>query len=299
MSVYNKKKLFYFMKPDNFYDRDDIKRIDKMDHAGDMLTLYDKLIFFTMNRDGLLAYKMGDEYEEYPIEDIAEDFNYPVELVKETLDVFSKFHTIEQTEEGFYFFPDSLEYTQSTTVGAERKKEQRKNRKLKQELEEESEDEVEEIEESVEVDDCPGYIQLNKEQNTNQQLILNKKLNKELKLNEYKDTNKQIDNNYMNTIKQIIDKLNEITHKKFTINNEFVNNWIVELLDQGYTIEHFIKVIKIKNDEWGDDPERRKFLRPGTLFNPDNFDKFLRNDFNKSDEEKLEAALEEFINDEE
>ena len=82
------------MKPDNFYDRDDIKRIDKMDHAGDMLTLYDKLIFFTMNRDGLLAYKMGDGYEEYPIEDIAEDFNYPVELVKETLDVFSKFHTI-------------------------------------------------------------------------------------------------------------------------------------------------------------------------------------------------------------
>lgn len=295
MSVYNKKKLFYFMKPDNFYDRDDIKRINKMDHAGDILTLYDKLIFFTMNRDGLLAYKMGDGYEEYPIEDIAEDFNYPVELVKETLEVFSKFHTIEKTEDGFYFFPDSLEYTQSTTIGAERKKEQRKNRKLKQEIKEES---IEEIDESR-VDDCPEYIHLNKDQQleAKQQLILNKNLKK--KINEDINANKQIDNNYKNIIKQIIDKLNEITHKNFTTNNDFVNNWIIELLNEGYTKEHFIKVIKLKNDEWGEDLNKRKFLRPGTLFNPKNFDKFLRNDFNKSDDEKMDDMLEEFINDKE
>ncbi len=295
MSVYNKKKLFYFMKPDNFYDRDDIKRINKMDHAGDILTLYDKLIFFTMNRDGLLAYKMGDGYEEYPIEDIAEDFNYPVELVKETLEVFSKFHTIEKTEDGFYFFPDSLEYTQSTTIGAERKKEQRKNRKLKQEIKEKS---IEEIDESR-VDDCPEYIHLNKDQQleAKQQLILNKNLKK--KINEDINANKQIDNNYKNIIKQIIDKLNEITHKNFTTNNDFVNNWIIELLNEGYTKEHFIKVIKLKNDEWGEDLNKRKFLRPGTLFNPKNFDKFLRNDFNKSDDEKMDDMLEEFINDKE
>lgn len=40
---------------------------------------------------------MGDGYEEYPIADIVEDFNYPVELVKETLDVFIKMY-----DNGYY-----------------------------------------------------------------------------------------------------------------------------------------------------------------------------------------------------
>lgn len=284
------------MKPDNFYDRDDIKRIEKLDHSGDILTLYDKLIFYTMNRDGMLAYKIGDEYEEYPIEEIAEDFNYPVELVKETLEVLSRFHTIELNEDGFYYFPDSIEYTQSTTVGAERKKEQRKNKKLKQEIEDEYNQE--EKEDNIKVDTCPEYIQLNKEQQL-QKTIIKKELNKEKEIKIDLDTNTQINNNYIDTIKQIIDNLNIITHKNFTTNNEFVNNWIIELLKEGYTLNDFIKVINIKNNEWGDSPDKRKFLRPGTLFNPNNFEKYLRNDFNKTDEEKMNDILGDFENGEE
>lgn len=284
------------MKPDNFYDRDDIKRIEKLDHSGDILTLYDKLIFYTMNRDGMLAYKIGDEYEEYPIEEITEDFNYPVELVKETLEVLSRFHTIELNEDGFYYFPDSIEYTQSTTVGAERKKEQRKNKKLKQELEDEYNQE--EKEDNIMVDTCPEYIQLNKEQQL-QKTIIKKELNKEKEIKIDLDTNTQINNNYIDTIKQIIDNLNIITHKNFTTNNEFVNNWIIELLKEGYTLNDFIKVINIKNNEWGDSPDKRKFLRPGTLFNPNNFEKYLRNDFNKTDEEKMNDILGDFENGEE
>lgn len=284
------------MKPDNFYDRDDIKRIEKLYHSGDILTLYDKLIFYTMNRDGMLAYKIGDGYEEYPIEEIAEDFNYPVELVKETLEVLSRFHTIELNKDGFYYFPDSIEYTQSTTVGAERKKEQRKNKKLKQELEDECNQE--EKEDNIEVDNCPEYIQLNKEQQL-QKTIIKKELNKEKEIKIDLDTNTQINNNYIDTIKQIIDNLNNITHKNFTTNNEFVNNWIIELLKEGYTLNDFIKVINIKNNEWGDSPDKRKFLRPGTLFNPNNFEKYLRNDFNKTDEEKMNDILGEFENGEE
>ena len=269
MSVYNTKKLFYFMKPDNFYDRDDIKRIDKMDHAGDMLTLYDKLIFFTMNRDGLLAYKMGDGYEEYPIEDIAEDFNYPVELVKETLDVFSKFHTIEQTEEGFYFFPDSLAYTQSTTVGAESKKEQRNKQKLENSIKESVELENEKV------DKCPEYIHINTEEeikeDTNKEKNKNIKKEKEIDVN----TKEQLYNKYNKEINDIIYYLNNETNKKFTTESDFVKDLIVDRLEENYTIEDFKSVIDHKTKEWLNNKEFNKNLRPGTLFSKNNFERYL------------------------
>ena len=39
-------------------------------------------------------------------------------------------------------------------------------------------------------------------------------------------------------------------------NNDFVTNWLIELLDSGYTIDDFKKVIDNKSDEWGNDPEK-------------------------------------------
>ena len=46
-------------------------------------------------------------------------------------------------------------------------------------------------------------------------------------------------------------------------------------MDSGYTKDDFKKVIDNKVDEWGNDPEKRKYLRPGTLFNPKNSNKHL------------------------
>ena len=255
------------MKPDKFYERDDIKRIDKMDYAGDILTLYDKLIFYTMNRDGLLVHKYRDKYENYSLEEIAEDYNYPVELVKETIDILLKLNTIEQTDEGFYFFPDSLEYTKSNTVGAENKKEQRKRKKLQEEKEING------------VDKCPVYIQIdtNKDIQENQQEYIQQEENKETKKEKEIESNtkEQLYKKYNKEINEIINYLNIETNKKFTTDSVFVKNLIVDRLEEEHTIDEFKSIIDYKTKEWINNKDYNKNLRPGTLFSKNNFVRYL------------------------
>lgn len=251
------------MKPDSFYERDDIKRIDKMARAGDILTLYDKLIFYTMNRDELLAHKFRNDYENYSVEEIAEDFNYPVELVKETLEILLKLNTIELTDDGFYFFPDSLEYTKSTTVGAESKKEQRNKKKLEKSVENDK------------VDKCLEYIHINTKEelleHTNKEKDKNLKKEKEVNIN----TKLQLYNKYNKEINEIISYLNNETNKKFTTESEFVKDLIVDRLEENHTIDDFKSIIYRKTKEWLNNKEFNKNLRPGTLFSKNNFERYL------------------------
>lgn len=257
------------MKPDSFYERDDIKRIDKMEHAGDILNLYDKLIFYTMNRDGLLVHKFKNNYENYSVEEIAEDFNYSVELVKEALEILLKLNTIELTDEGFYFFPDSLEYTKSTTVGAESKKEQRNKQKLENSIKESVELENEKV------DKCPEYIHINTkeeiQEDTKKENDKNIKKEKEIDVN----TKEQLYNKYNKEINDIIYYLNNETNKKFTTESDFVKDLIVDRLEENYTIDDFKSVIDHKTKEWLNNKEFNKNLRPGTLFSKNNFERYL------------------------
>lgn len=260
------------MKPDSFYERDDIKRIDKMEHAGDILNLYDKLIFYTMNRDGLLVHKFKNNYENYSVEEIAEDFNYPVELVKEALEILLKLNTIELTDEGFYFFPDSLEYTKSTTVGAESKKEQRNKQKLENSIKESVELENEKV------DKCPEYIHINTKEEIQEELqYTNKEKDKNIKKEKDVDINtkEQLYNKYNKEINEIIEYLNNETNKKFTTESEFVKDLIVDRLEENHTIDDFKSVINNKTKEWLNNKEFNKNLRPGTLFSKNNFERYL------------------------
>lgn len=261
------------MKPDNFYERDDIKRIDKMEHAGDILNLYDKLIFYTMNRDGLLVHKFKNDYENYSVEEISEDFNYPVELVKEALEILLKLNTIELTDDGFYFFPDSLEYTKSTTVGAESKKEQRNKQKLENSIEESVELENEKV------DKCPEYIHINTKKEIQEELqqYTNKEKDKNIKKEKDVDINtkEQLYNKYNKEINEIIEYLNNETNKKFTTESEFVKDLIVDRLEENHTIDDFKSVINNKTKEWLNNKEFNKNLRPGTLFSKNNFERYL------------------------
>ena len=109
-------------------------------------------------------------------------------------------------------------------------------------------------------------------------------------------TNIQLNNEYNSIIEEIINYLNVKSNKNFTTNNDFVTNWIIELLDSGYTIDDFKKVIDNKSDEWGNDPEKRKYLRPGTLFNPKNFNKYLIGNNSKKDKASFEDVMDDYLN---
>ena len=89
------------------------------------------------------------------------------------------------------------------------------------------------------------------------------------------------------------------SNKKFTTKNDFANKWIIELLESNYTINDFKKVIDNKVNEWVDDPDNRKYLRPGTLFNPNNFSKFLSGNYSKKVKVSFDDVMEDYLNGEE
>lgn len=76
------------------------------------------------------------------------------------------------------------------------------------------------------------------------------------------------------TIKDIVEYLNEKSGKSFKASNQATQEFINARLNDGYTIDDFKKVIDTKVKEWtGTDQEQ--YIRPNTLFRPSNFESYL------------------------
>lgn len=278
--AYNKTSIFYFLKPENYYRQDFVRKIRTMKNGYEYLTLYEELLIESLNKDGILANIFNGEIIPYSTKELATIFSHRESIVKNALEIFQECNIIIKYEDGVYFIPGALEYTKRTTVGAEDKK----NKRKKQKEEEKNAD----ICLHTNEEKCPTYI----EQDTN----TNNNIEKEKNNNSYLNTIKQLNNKYESSIKEIIEYLNKKSNKKFTTNKEFVKQWIIELFEDNYTIEDFKKVIDNKTEDWANDPENRKFLRPGTLFNPKNFNKYLSGNFKKKDSNSFDDAMSNYLN---
>ena len=279
--AYNKTVMFFFQKPENYYRQDFVRKIRAEKNGYEYLTLYEELLIESLNKDGVLANFFDDKIVPYTTKELSIIFNHRESIIKNGLEIFQKYKIVEKKDDGSYFIPDALKFTKRTTVGAENKKKQRKNKKDKAE--------EEDICPPSEEDICLTYIQ--QETNIEKEIEINNK-NNNLDL----ETNRQLNNEYNSIIEEIINYLNIKSNKNFTTNNEFVTNWIIELLDSGYTKDDFKKVIDNKADEWGNDPEKRKYLRPGTLFNPKNFNKYLIRNNSKKGKASFDDVMEDYLN---
>ena len=281
--AYNKTEIFFFQKPENYYRQDFVRKIRAEKNGFEYLTLYEEMLTESLNKDGVLANFFGDEMIPYSTKELATIFNHKESIIKNGLDIFQKYKIIEKKDDGSYFIPDALEYTKRTTVGAEDKKNKRKNKKDEEEKADICLQDSEDI--------CPTYIE--QETNIKKEIEINNNINNDI------NTNIQLDNQYDDAIKEIIDYLNIKSNKKFTTKNDFANKWIIELLESDYTINDFKKVIDNKVNEWVDDPDNRKYLRPGTLFNPNNFSKFLSGNYSKKEKALFDDVMEDYLNGEE
>lgn len=281
--AYNKTEIFFFQKPENYYRQDFVRKIRAEKNGFEYLTLYEEMLTESLNKDGVLANFFGDEMIPYSTKELATIFNHKESIIKNGLDIFQKYKIIEKKDDGSYFILDALEYTKRTTVGAEDKKNKRKNKKDEEEKADICLQDGEDI--------CHTYIE--QETNIKKEIEVNNNINNDI------NTNIQLDNQNDESIKEIIDYLNIKSNKKFTTKNDFANKWIIELLESGYTINDFKKVIDKKVNEWVDDPDNRKYLRPGTLFNPNNFSKFLSGNYSKKEKASFDDVMEDYLNGEE
>lgn len=86
---------------------------------------------------------------------------------------------------------------------------------------------------------------------------INKKINK---------GNKDILSSNLDTVKSVVDYLNEKCGTKYKHSSAETQRLIVARLNQGFGLEDFKQVIDNKVADWGNDSQMSKFLRPQTLF---------------------------------
>jgi len=92
--------------------------------------------------------------------------------------------------------------------------------------------------------------------------------------NRNRNNNKNINRN-RNEREAIIAYLNERTGKNFDHNSKITTELINGRLSEGRSLDDFKYVIEVKVEQWLNDSEMDKFLRPSTLFRSSNFESYL------------------------
>ena len=82
----------------------------------------------------------------------------------------------------------------------------------------------------------------------------------------HRNTNKNVKNVKNNIYSRIIDYLNQKASKSFKCTTKKTKSCIDARLREGFKEADFLKVIDIKTEEWKDNPNMNKYLRPETLF---------------------------------
>lgn len=80
---------------------------------------------------------------------------------------------------------------------------------------------------------------------------------------------------YSLSVNNIVNYLNNKTSKNFSPNNVYTRKLIIARLKEGFTEEDFCWLIDTKVDEWLNNNDMSKYLRPNTLFAPSHFDEYL------------------------
>jgi len=280
---YNKTAMFFFLKPENYYRQDFVRKIRSLKNGFEYLTLYEEILTDTLNKEGVLANFYGDEIVPYTIDELSTIFQHKPSIIKNGLELFEKYKMIEKNDDGAYFIPNALEFTKRTTVGSVKKKEQRNNKKLKEQDE-------------SEVDICPSANEEECLTNIDKEININKDLNNNkreiVEIEEKKDNSKELSlSATSNILKDVLNLFNEYEgYERYHANNEQDTVEILDKINKGYGFESFQKIFKKKLSEWGCSEKMKSFIRPKTLYGS-RFEQYL-----KESEIKEVDELEDIVN---
>lgn len=105
-----------------------------------------------------------------------------------------------------------------------------------------------------------------------------------------KATNSNDNDKDNNIYSRIIDHLNEKTSKSFKYTTKKTKSCIDARIREGFKEADFLKVIDIKTEEWKDNPDMSKYLRPETLFGT-KFESYLQQGVKQNQEQQQIKSL--------
>ena len=77
-----------------------------------------------------------------------------------------------------------------------------------------------------------------------------------------------------NEIENVIGYLNEYAGKNFK-KTDSTSRMINARLNEGFTVDEIKSVIRLKTDQWKNDPKMKAYIRPETLFNATKFQSYI------------------------
>lgn len=123
------KRYFWLKLQATYFSQLEQKKMRKQEHGKDMQIVYLRMMLLSLDKDGYIYYQgVYNSLEE----ELSEEFDEPVEIIKETLEYLKENNMISIDENSDCFVPESLKLTGSESYSAERVRRFRKNQKALQ-----------------------------------------------------------------------------------------------------------------------------------------------------------------------
>lgn len=273
-----KTKVYFWLKVDKkFFDNLFIKRLKHIPGGYTMTVIYIRLMLESLEDDCILYY---EGYFDNLVQELALKLDVSEDDINMTVAYFTKCGLIQIDDDGHATLSQAKAMVESETNWAKYKRDQRKNSQNSPKLEN-----VQKLE--TVSNSCPTEkeIEIDKEL----ELELELKLDKEYIVEQNSPTEQSseyifpewLDENSIKDLEKTKNKelwipivyLNQVANKRYKFVDK-TKKFLLARFNEGYTLEDFKQVIDVKTEEWKDNPEFFKYLRPETLFGS-KFDSYL------------------------
>lgn len=121
------KRYFWLKLQATYFSQLEQKKMKKQEHGKDMQIVYLRMMLLSLDKSGYIYYQgVYDSLEE----ELSEEFDEPVDIIKETLDYLMANNMISIDENSDCFVPESLKLTGSESYSAERVRKYRKKQEV-------------------------------------------------------------------------------------------------------------------------------------------------------------------------
>ena len=267
-----KTKVYFWLKIDKkFFENLFIKRLKHMPGGYTMTVIYIRLMLESLEDDCILYY---EGYFDNLVQELALKLDVSEDDINMTVAYFTKCGLIQIDDDGHATLSQAKAMVESETNWAKYKREQRKNSQNSPKMEN-----VQKLETAS--NSCPTEIEIE----LDKELEKDKELDKEYILSGKPDftfpdwlTPKMIEEITKGKPERYLVRiplayLNHSVGKNYKYLEKNIKH-IMARFKEGYTLEDFKQVIDVKTEEWKDNPEFFKYLRPETLFGS-KFDSYL------------------------
>ena len=112
------ERRFYWLKLKNtYFNQISQKKMKRQEHGTEMQVIYLRMMLLSINSEGCIYYQ--GVYDTLA-EELAEEFDEPVELIEKTLNYLVDNHMITVDDSDGYYLPEAVDCIGSETAAAER-----------------------------------------------------------------------------------------------------------------------------------------------------------------------------------